>query len=480
MAFVDWQRPENINISQILRINHYVADDAGHVFYEIQITLTPFYWTCKRRYSEFSTLHSQLVIQFKIDQGLLPAKNIFGVKNEAFLKKRQVDLEVYLLRLWHHLRSFPRALAEFLDMHLYEIHFITEELSRKICSVVDSNSTRDELVFTPIQIHAINKRLQLPEPVCESKDRTRDFGHLLDYIYRMKTVRILGNDGLLAASNIVENQLPIELMIFKSAEDLMLDQLRPSQITGLENLRNTVKKLRIHRTLQSLSLFFLRDADGWHTEEELPSCLCWNKLVSADLSQNRIEKLDKSIKLLVNVESLDLSNNQLRTLDHLHHLHNLRKLGLARNYLSILDNMHAKLGNIQKITLSGNQLQTLKGLAKLYSLEDLDLSDNEVSSLDEIEHLRNLPCLIRLILASNPITLVVDYRVRILACFGSRASEMVLDGTPAGMQEVSRVNIRLALKKTQTAAAQIRKRNTESQSSYNGSPGQGAATSAPT
>jgi hypothetical protein len=36
----------------------------------------------------------QMITEYKVDQGLLPPKHVFGVKNEAFLKKRQVDLEV--------------------------------------------------------------------------------------------------------------------------------------------------------------------------------------------------------------------------------------------------------------------------------------------------------------------------------------------------------------------------------------------------
>ncbi|OQV23912.1 Nischarin [Hypsibius exemplaris] len=479
MAFVDRRRPENVNISQILRINLFALDN-GHIYYEIQVTLSQFYWTIKRRYSEFKELHDKLVAENKVENGLLPAKHVFGVKNEAFLKKRQVDLEVYLLRLWHHLRWFPTAFAEFLDFHIYEIHFVTEDLCKKFALNDDPQKAgREDFVFTPLQIYAVNKRLQLPEPNHEPQDKSRDFGHLLDYIYRLKIVRILGSDSLLGASNIVENQLPVDLMIFKSAEELVLDQLRPAMLSGLENVRLTVRKLKIHRTLQSLSVFFLRDADGWFVDSDFPACLYWNKLVSADLSSNRIEKIDSSIRLLDRVEHLDLSCNQLRTIDHLHHLHNLQKLVLAKNYLSDLDALHAKLGNVQKIILCHNQLQSLKGLAKLYSLEYLDVSDNEVSSIGEVEHLRSLPCLTNISLTSNPITLVVDYRIKILACFGVRANEVSLDGTPGSAQEISHVNILLAIRKAQSGgAAPLRKRPT-SEMMYNGSPSSGAASPRP-
>lgn len=60
----------------------------------------------------------------------------------------------------------------------------------------------------------------------------------------------------------------------------------------------------------------------------------------------------------------------------------------------------------------------------MYSLENLDVSDNEISGVAEVQHLRRLPCLAKLNLTSNPITLVVDYRIKILACFEARANEV--------------------------------------------------------
>ena len=131
---------------------------------------------------------------------------------------------------------------------------------------LEQEDSKDAFSFTPIQIFAINKRRQLPEPNCESGGKARDFGHLLDFVHRLRTVivsqlfryctlafvvcgttiliftsnsgtlmihcrvlgalmflkllQISGSDNLLGTSNIVENQLPIDLMIFKSVENL--------------------------------------------------------------------------------------------------------------------------------------------------------------------------------------------------------------------------------------------------------------------
>ena len=42
----------------------------------------------------------------------------------------------------------------------------------------------------------------------------------------------------------------------------------------------------------------------------------------------------------------------------------------------------------------------------------------------EVRHVACLPCLENLKLQYNPVTIVVDYRTKILALFGDRASEV--------------------------------------------------------
>lgn len=83
-----------------------------------------------------------------------------------------------------------------------------------------------------------------------------------------------------------------------------------------------------------------------------------------------------------NVEQLDLSHNQLRSISHLQHLSAMTHLNLSYNQLHSLDDMNTRLGNVHTLLLTNNDLYSLYGLAKLYSLVKLDVRSNI------IEHVR--------------------------------------------------------------------------------------------
>lgn len=44
--------------------------------------------------------------------------------------------------------------------------------------------------------------------------------------------------------------------------------------------------------------------------------------------------------------------------------------------------------------------------------------------IDEVKNIGNLPCLEKVVLASNPLSIIPDYRTKVLAQFGDRASEV--------------------------------------------------------
>lgn len=44
--------------------------------------------------------------------------------------------------------------------------------------------------------------------------------------------------------------------------------------------------------------------------------------------------------------------------------------------------------------------------------------------IDEVKNIGNLPCLEKLVLSSNPLSIIPDYRTKVLAQFGDRASEV--------------------------------------------------------
>ncbi|WP_109832663.1 leucine-rich repeat domain-containing protein [Reichenbachiella versicolor] len=70
-------------------------------------------------------------------------------------------------------------------------------------------------------------------------------------------------------------------------------------------------------------------------------------------------------------------------------LDSLRVLKLQAGYHHEIDFLD-QLPNLERLDLSNNQLRTLKGLASLQNLKMLDVSLNELKDLDGLEHLQNL------------------------------------------------------------------------------------------
>lgn len=92
----------------------------GFTVYVIQVTVSPYRWTAKHRYSEFKELHEKLTSCFHVDKGLLPPKKLFGNTSESFVQQRQAELEHYLQTLVHQFSArLPPALLRFLHFHKY-------------------------------------------------------------------------------------------------------------------------------------------------------------------------------------------------------------------------------------------------------------------------------------------------------------------------------------------------------------------------
>lgn len=137
------------------------------------------------------------------------------------------------------------------------------------------------------------------------------------------------------------------------------------------------------------------------------------------------------------------------------HLYNLVHLDLSYNKLSSLEGVHTKLGNIKTLNLAGNLLESLSGLHKLYSLVNLDLSNNRIEQMEEVRSIGSLPCLEHVALRNNPLSIIPDYRTKVLAQFGERASEVCLDNTVTTEKELDTVEVLKAIQKAKEVKSKL-------------------------
>jgi len=213
------------------------------------------------------------------------------------------------------------------------------------------------------------------------------------------------------------------------------------------NLRDTVVTLKITNT-KLRNIVELAMCEEVHKSiENANDSHVWLKVTHLDLSDNRIEIIDEAIKLLPHIESLTLNNNHLSEISNVTLLPRLSQLYLAsNNFISLPDDLHTRLGYIVNIDLSQNKLTSLASFSKLYSLEGLDVSCNRIEKIEEVKHIGHLPCLENLRLTGNPVSTIVDYRVKVLEPFGKRAADICLDNEKPNQKELDTVSVHQALR----------------------------------
>uniref|UniRef100_A0A8U8BKK9 Nischarin n=1 Tax=Geospiza parvula TaxID=87175 RepID=A0A8U8BKK9_GEOPR len=427
--------------------------------YIIQVSVGNHQWTVKHRYSDFHDLHEKLVSEKKIDKNLLPPKKIIGKNSKSLVEKRQKELEIYLQTL---LLKFPvtapKVLSHFLHFHLYEINGITAALAEELFHKGEQLLMAGE-VFTirPLQLYAVTQQLLQGKPTCANGDAKTDLGHILDFTCRLKYLKITGTGGPFGTSNIQEHLLPFDLSIFKSLHQIEISHCGGKLIKGLTSSKHALATLSVRFSATSMKEILVPEAsefDHWEPEDALDSSCpvtaiipTWRTLTTLDMSHNSISEIDDSVKLIPKIEFLDLSHNGVSVVENLQHLYNLVHLDLSYNKLTSLEGVHTKLGNIKTLNLAGNQLERLCGLNKLYSLVNLDLSNNKIEQIDEVKNIGGLPCLEKVMLSSNPLSIIPDYRTKVLAQFGDRASEVCLDNTVTTEKELDTVEVLKAIQK---------------------------------
>ncbi|XP_078339844.1 nischarin-like [Crassostrea virginica] len=468
------------------RTIHIVGVETNEKFttYVIEVAVGHYVWKVKHRYNEFHDLHNQLVYACKVDKCLLPPKKLFGNQSDSFIKKRQSDLEAYLQTMLYYLaHKVPPVLASFLQFDKYEIHGITQCMAEELYNRGDILlQSRDPYLVTPLQLYSLTERLKLPEPTCESGDVKKDIGHILDFITRVKCLKVAGSRERVGTSNIDMTQLKFDLSLFKSLQCLESECCHVSNILGIETVKETLEKVSIQEGLTNIRDLVLNGLTQWKSDDGTVLITPWENLVEMDLSHNSIREIDDSVQLTPRVEVLDLSHNRLSAVQHLNWLSQLTQLDLSHNEIKDLDALHTKIGNLKILNLAGNKLDSLKGLSKLYSLETLDVRNNNLSQVEEVQYVCCLPCIENLFLQGNPVTQVLDYRTKVLEQCGDRVLEVSLDSKKPSQKEQDTVAVLQAIRKSREnkvkiqstrklSASEIQQSSGSRQSSLSGSEG---------
>jgi len=268
-----------------------------------------------------------------------------------------------------------------------------------------------------------------------------DFGHVLDFCCQLSEVTIEGNDKTLPTTNIIPNSLPLHLGIFKTLHHLCLQRVNCSKLTDLGPLRQTLKEITVNECcIQNLADIFL--CDQTH-KLDFSAQNHWKGIVRVTISKTSISSLDQSTEILPNLKILVLNQNKMADLSNLPSLNVLTHLSLKNNNLQL----HHPLDSSKLVflDLSENKITTLFPFRNLLCLENLNLQMNKITDVTEVRHISHLQRLENLVLTANPVSQIVDYRVKVFEFFAGRAYRLCLDNENADQKELDRVAMLKAL-----------------------------------
>ncbi|KAK9451469.1 uncharacterized protein V1518DRAFT_369992 [Limtongia smithiae] len=120
-------------------------------------------------------------------------------------------------------------------------------------------------------------------------------------------------------------------------------------------------------------------------------------LVELDLYDNKISRIENlgpedPANAWKNIESLDLSFNKIKKINHVSHLHSLRNIYFVQDKISKIENLDG-LTNLINLELGGNRVRKLENLEKLTALTQLWVGKNKITKFENLSPLRNLKIL---------------------------------------------------------------------------------------
>lgn len=423
-------------------------DKDGVTHYQINVVVGTVSWVVFHRYKDFVELHETLVTDHCLSKEMLPRKKYIGNRDPQFIEKRKSCLENYLQTVIAFLqKAMPFVLLKFLDFDKYDISCILQNMAfnlKRENTFVESVEGPIEYTFSPLQLHAISERLQKCCFPNESYNNDFDFSHILEFCYNSKTVIIRGNRSNVGSSNLICNNLTFELTFFKTAVNLYFYNVQLSNIYDLGSLRQSVTSFVVYNSnMEQFSDALL--CDKVHKTHEESEEHVWNKLMNIDFSWNEFKRIDKSISLSPNLRSLTMDGNQMKTIDNTHLIPNLTHLSICANDITIKECLASKLACVSHLNLSQNKIDTLLPFAKLVSLQELNLASNKICDSKEIKYISDLPKLNYLVLTGNPVSTIIDYRIKVFEYFNVRASYLCLDNERPSQKELDTAAVLRAL-----------------------------------
>jgi Leucine-rich repeat (LRR) protein len=153
---------------------------------------------------------------------------------------------------------------------------------------------------------------------------------------------------------------------------------------------------------------FVRELNA--RSNQLVSLTSWTHLMHLqylDISSNGLESLD-GLGHLIHLRELRVDNNRIRRLDGIADLDGLITLSARKNSIRELDFEHFRFGRVVEMDVSDNQITSIQGLEGLSSLRTLKLDNNQLgdslvvtSPMPRLRHLSLRSCALETLDVTN-------------------------------------------------------------------------------
>ncbi|CAH6791824.1 serine/threonine-protein kinase 11-interacting protein isoform X2 [Phodopus roborovskii] len=228
---------------------------------------------------------------------------------------------------------------------------------------------------------------------------------------------------------------PIKIFPFKSLRQLELRGVPIRSLRGLRSIYSQLESLTCSRSIQALEE--LLSACGG----DLCSALPWLALLSADFSYNALTTLDSSLRLLSALRFLNLSHNHIQDCKgFLMDLSELYHLDISYNYLHLVPRVGPSGAALGILILRANELRSLQGLEQLRNLRHLDVAYNLLEGHTELSPLWLLAELRKLYLEGNPLWFHPAHRATTAQYLSPRARDaahgFLLDGEVLSLKDL--------------------------------------------
>lgn len=222
----------------------------------------------------------------------------------------------------------------------------------------------------------------------------------------------------------------IDITKFRNLRRLEIQRIPIEQIVGIQRLRAHLQEIICSKSIRSIQEIIS------HCGGDKSNGFLWNSLTMADFSYNQLKTIDCSMEFASNLQHLNLSHNQIVSVDAIKWLPNLKKLNLSYNSLSHIPTCIASR-RLQTLILTNNFIENLSGLARLDALSELNLADNCILDHAALMPLSTLIALQYLHLHGNPISCHPAHREETAKCLHKNTASVkfILDLQPLSAHE---------------------------------------------